>query len=817
MLVLHSKTRNILMAVWLLALALGRSNALTYPPSGSEPQIVLPNWWQDGPNSIVFAPDSATLTTISRGGVVVWNAETGAYHKTLSQADGPLLAGSPDGQLLAVSYDWEPIVQLLDAHTGAIRCTLRVSDMTERDYFGYLYLTCLVFSPDGRTLATVAHGTERLWDVETGRQRKTQFKPNSPIGTIAFSPDGKTFAVGEGGLPPRRWTPGADNRRYFPQQALLFCQLPEPEPIKPCALELYSIRDGAYLRRIATVPNEISDLRFLPDGKSLAYIQGAELELRDVRSGNLRWRKEDCRGLEVSPTGTTIAAFGREWMSLLDVRTGHPRRAFSQSGYFGMVAFAPNERTLATGGSLDTYGAPICLRLWDTRTGLLKANLREPVGYGDRHFWSVLTADEKRLVIANAEGRIDTWFLQSGTLHTSQISPALVSQCLLSSDGKTVLEETRAVVPPYVSQWARSSLRLRDCRTGKILKRFYDNQEALAALAWSADGMLAATTRDRYTSEGKEAPNADIWIWDVRRTRKSFRLVAPMPGVERMFFSRDGRSLVSVSRTWIGPSIPTDRVEAAIWDLSTHRLIRSILLKQESSEIEDKLPGLTFDNCLMIVHIGKPEEDASIQIQDLLTGHILREWKIPKQITREAKRYEMGSGFFSPPISEFELSDDGKTFATSATFRLDTLPTVEETIRVLYDVATGHLLYTTPVNEKLFFLNNGRCVGVGFYGPDILESTTGTLLASVYRLPPVGSWIAITPDNRYDGSPDVQRYVNWSRYNLVYSSNWLTQQRYQPSLLPSVLMDPYRAGRAEHEISHWPAASQAPQSQYHGG
>src|SRR5829696_3382459 len=59
----------------------------------------------------------------------------------------------------------------------------------------------LVFSPDGRTLATL--GTQggvflRLFDVDTGKERRAfprdgEVRPHP--GSVAFSPDGKTVAA----------------------------------------------------------------------------------------------------------------------------------------------------------------------------------------------------------------------------------------------------------------------------------------------------------------------------------------------------------------------------------------------------------------------------------------------------------------------------------------------------------------------------------------------------------------------------------------------------------------------------------------------
>jgi WD40 repeat protein len=50
------------------------------------------------------------------------------------------------------------------------------------------------FSPDGRTLAVTNEVGVQLWDLATGQVRTTV--PTRSPATVAFSPDGRTLAVG---------------------------------------------------------------------------------------------------------------------------------------------------------------------------------------------------------------------------------------------------------------------------------------------------------------------------------------------------------------------------------------------------------------------------------------------------------------------------------------------------------------------------------------------------------------------------------------------------------------------------------------------
>ena len=157
---------------------------------------------------VVFSADGKTLASGSADNTIrLWDVQTGTPQKTLNLIEfteevtememGMEMVFSPDGRTLATwAWGWDIPIRLWNAQTGEIQKTLKGE---ERDV-----VKDIAFSPDGKTLASAMDNrTVRLWDIQTGERPRILTGHKDIVFSVAFSPDGKTLTSGShDGTPP---------------------------------------------------------------------------------------------------------------------------------------------------------------------------------------------------------------------------------------------------------------------------------------------------------------------------------------------------------------------------------------------------------------------------------------------------------------------------------------------------------------------------------------------------------------------------------------------------------------------------------------
>lgn len=284
-------------------------------------------------NAVGFADGGRLgLAADADGALRVWNLAQARPERVIAahSATVDAMAVFDDGRgMLSVSHD--NVIRVWDVASGREVRAIPVRSATR--------IAALAVTRDGRTVAAGdEHANVRLLDVTTGRTLSHWQTPNTSVGALAFSPDGRTVVVG------------------------LIGEGDGPHPV-----EVREAATGRLVHQLTGHAGPVWGVACLPDGLRAVSVGGDRaLRVWDLKNGRELARLGDhpgaARCLAVSPDGRFAAVgTGHRWaggwrpadaygVQVWDLNTGRCLGRFTTDAAVCSVALSPDGRHALAAG-----------------------------------------------------------------------------------------------------------------------------------------------------------------------------------------------------------------------------------------------------------------------------------------------------------------------------------------------------------------------------------------------------------------------------------------------------------------------------------
>ena len=409
--------------------------------------------------SYQFSPDNTQLAVISSIGIWLYDVQTGKALRLL--AGHANFVFSPDWQTFAKEGK-DNTVELWDLHTNTLKTTFEGHKKS---------VNSVAFSPDGKMLASGdGAGVIWLWDIELGKH-KNILTPHKSVSKVMFSPDGQTI-MSRRNSDFRLWdtttgalkahledTTGINNIGFNPDGTILYGT---NAGTSRGELRLWDPDTGKIKMRLGTMSFHPPPV-FSPDGKTIASARWSDytVHLWDPHTGNLK------NSLIGDP----------RYIKMVIISNGIPKLVDYPTKHLESITFSPDERTLAVSSDGEIV-------FWDTDTGQQKTTLT-----GDGSFHSLLFSSDGRILAARYESEIHLWHIDITDIQKSELRRTItdysseVNSIVFSSDGQKFVSGNE------------DSLRLWNTKNGQfqVLRSFYLSK--VRSVAFSPNGEKLASLR----------------------------------------------------------------------------------------------------------------------------------------------------------------------------------------------------------------------------------------------------------------------------------------------------------------------------------
>lgn len=247
------------------------------------------------------------------------------------------------------------------------------------------------------------------------------------------------------------------------------------------------------------------------------------------------------QNFDLSPDGgTLVCAYFTGLLIVWDTQTGRRKKAIEafESG-FGDVAFSPDGTTFVTGPGIYVQGSNArAVTFWDAKTykaagKIFSGGIVQRVSFSpDGKSLAVVSymdtgSDDDKTVV-------ELWDVQAKK--PAAVQPArersidgsalfVMSQLAFSPDGGRLATITKQAVEVW------------DVKTGELVQTLQGRQKDVTGVWFSPDGRFLVSTAEQQQTSVDQEPAGELVIWDARTGEK----VKALPGYNYAVFSPDGK------------------------------------------------------------------------------------------------------------------------------------------------------------------------------------------------------------------------------------------------------------------------------------
>ena len=558
-------------------------------------------------------------------------------------------------------------------------------------YNNFFGATRLVFSPDGRLLATgtFRSNTIKLWETATNRKLRDlsgggQSSPGiAPA--IAFSRDSRLIAASAGDNSARVWdvmsgrelhTLSGAQGSMMASIGVYFIAFASDNRLVTVsdAVRVWDLSTGRELRTLESDMTSVSGfngadsgLNLSSDGNQLLLLSEVvdpQIRIVDLRTGRevrrVKLPEDQIESLQLSltPDGRLLAAgiFNKRFR-FWDLTAKKERELGPTAKEFSQVKFSRDGRMLALS---ENY----TVKLWDVATLRELATLKVPnsgafVSQSDA--FVSFSEDGKRIATGGFDTDIIVWEIETGKrLSTLSGRTNMAYNVAFSVDGNELASGGR-------TRW--------DLRTGRGLRTTPGTTEKTYGVA-SPDGRLFAVMKPNSSEVSiVESPSG--------RQLQTLKPAGDVGTVNRTRFSSDGTMLAVT----YGPSDdqrPTTTAsftrgsQVKIWDVKTGRELRSLSANEVPVEADFTPDGRLIGTIGLLGQLSLWDAQSGSKLRDLtstplstFTPPTIKPGQIPTMpnmadIAAMMTNVigTMSAGTMGRKVTSLAFSPDGKTLAT---------------------------------------------------------------------------------------------------------------------------------------------------------